>query len=206
LKRPAEGETIVGSKAMIDISSIPSDQPLRVILGGGGQSWPGWIATDKDTLDLLRPNQWAPFFRSRLADAFLCEHVWEHLTESQGQAAATLCFRWLKPGGYLRCAVPDGNFRDKAYQQNAQVGGPGPPDHPAAGHKVVYDYRRFTTLFQRAGFQVDLLEYCDEQGRFHYHQWSPDDGPIYRSLLLDHRNQGGKINNVSLIVDAQKPY
>ena len=105
----------------------------------------------------------------------------------------------------LRCAVPDANFPDAAYQRIARIGGPGPKDHPAADHKIVYDYRRFTDIFMQAGFAVDLLEYCDEQGRFHYHQWSPDQGPVYRSLLLDHRNQGATIGSVSLIIDARKP-
>ena len=190
---------------MPSVGGVPPDRPLRVIIGAGGQSWPGWIATDKTSLDLLRPELWSSFFGERRAEAFLCEHVWEHLTEDEGRAAAELCYSWLKPGGYLRCAVPDGNFPDPDYQRHARVGGPGPDDHPAADHKVLYDYHRFSELFEHAGFQVDLLEYCDERGRFHYHQWSIEDGPVYRSLLLDHRNREGKINNVSLIVDAYKP-
>ena len=51
---------------------------------------------------------------------------------------------------------------------------------------------------------MDLLEYCDEKGRFHYHQWSSEDGPVYRSLLTDHRNKNGRIAFVSLIIDAIK--
>ena len=190
---------------MIDISRIPPYQPLRVIIGAGDQQWPQWIATQKEQLDLLNPGDWQDSFHSRLADAFLCEHVWEHLTEADGRAAAALCFRWLKPGGYLRVAVPDGNFPDSDYQQLARVGGPGIVDHPAADHKTLYDYQSFSNIFTGAGFDVYLLEYCDNHGRFHYHQWSVDDGPIYRSLLLDHRNQGGVIRSVSLILDAKKP-
>ena len=109
------------------------------------------------------------------------------------------------PGGYLRCAVPDANFPDPPYQRIARIGGPGPKSHPASDHKIVYGYRRFAKVFVQAGFSVDLLEYCDEQGRFHYHQWSPDQGPVYRSLLQDHRNQAGQLVFVSLIVDARKP-
>ncbi|BBO81064.1 hypothetical protein DSCO28_16300 [Desulfosarcina ovata subsp. sediminis] len=55
-------------------------------------------------MDLLRPEDWEASFGRRLVDAFLCEHVWEHLTEAEGRAAAGLCYRWLKPGGYLRCS------------------------------------------------------------------------------------------------------
>jgi predicted SAM-dependent methyltransferase len=55
------------------------------------------------------------------------------------------------------------------------------------------------------GTRGQYLEYCDEHGRFHYNQWLPADGPIYRSLLSDHRNRDGKLGFVSLIIDAHKP-
>lgn len=184
---------------------LPAGNPLRVIIGAGAQAWPGWIPTQQDVLDLRSPPTWDALFGNRRADAFLCEHVWEHLTLMEGKAAAALCFRFLKPGGYLRAAVPDGNFPDPAYQRLARVGGPGPADHPAAGHLVCYDYLLFSSIFTHAGFTVDLLEYCDGQGRFHYNQWSPEDGPVYRSLMMDHRNRDGVIRSVSLILDAKKP-
>jgi predicted SAM-dependent methyltransferase len=190
---------------MINTSQITVSQPLRIIIGAGEQRWQGWIPTQRDELDLLRPKDWEVSFYSRPADAFLCEHVWEHLTEEEGRAAAILCFNFLKPGGYLRCAVPDANFPNPEYQNLVKIGGPGPIDHPAASHKIVYDYRLFADVFASAGFEVDLLEYCDEQGRFHYNQWSFSEGPIYRSLLLDRRNREGKIGFVSLILDARKP-
>lgn len=188
---------------MLDMRSFPLDQPLRVIIGAGTQSYPGWIATQKEQLDLLNRADWVNSFQNRRVDALLCEHVWEHLTLEQAAVAASVCFEFLKPGGYLRCAVPDGNFPDEDYQRIAR--GDVPPDHPAADHKIVYDYQLFTRLFQDAGFEVDLLEYCDEEGRFHYHQWSENGGKIYRSLLFDHRNKAGEIAFVSLIIDARKP-
>lgn len=191
---------------MIDISHIPQNQLLKVIIGAGQQSYEGWTATHQEQLDLLRRQDWEQSFGARRVDVFLCEHVWEHLTESEGQLAAALCYEFLKPGGYLRCAVPDANFPDDDYQRTVQVGGPGPKDHAAADHKVVYDCKLFTEIFVRAGFEVDVLEYCDEQGRFHYNQWALEDGPIYRSLRFDHRNQNGsQLGFVSLIVDAKKP-
>ncbi len=189
---------------MIDIREISSDKAVRIIIGAGEQHWSGWIPTQKEKLDLLNPEDWENSFRYRRADVFLCEHVWEHLTKEEGLFAAKICFQWLKPGGYLRCAVPDANFDDREYQLSARVGGPGPKDHQAADHKIVYDYLLFSGVFKQAGFEVDLLEYCDEHGRFHYNQWSPEDGPVYRSLLMDHRNQGTDIKSVSLILDAKK--
>ena len=189
---------------MLDISSHPAGMPLRIILGAGEQRWDGWIPTHREQLDLLNPDDWAASFPGPCIDALLCEHVWEHLTEDEGRAAARLCYAYLKPGGYLRCAVPDANFPDLEYQSTVQVGGPGPSEHPAADHKTVYDWQRFCAVFASAGFAVELLEWCDEEGNFHHRPWSPDDGPIYRSLRTDHRNHDGKLGFISLIVDARK--
>jgi predicted SAM-dependent methyltransferase len=190
---------------MIDISHLPTSTPLKVIIGAGRQSYPGWIATNKEQLDLCQRKDWVASFSERRVDALLCEHVWEHLTESEGRCAASICYEFLKPGGFLRCAVPDANFPNEDYQRMVQVGGPGPADHPGAGHKIVYDYKLFSDVFTSAGFKVDWLEYCDETGRFHYNQWSLEEAPIYRSLLSDHRNKDGKIGFTSLIIDAIRP-
>ncbi len=189
---------------MIDISHIPLEQPLKVIIGAGEQSFDGWLPTHKEQLDLLRREDWIASFGKRRADAFLCEHVFEHLDESEGRQAAAICYEFLRQGGYIRCAVPDANFRDETYQQLVKIGGPGPLDHPASDHKIVYDYKLLKDVFENVGFEVNLLEYCDEQGRFHYNQWSFGDGPIYRSLLSDHRNKNGSIGFVSLIIEAKK--
>jgi len=190
---------------VLDIQSTPFDQPLKIIIGAGEQRYDGWIATQKEDLDLVDPAMWAQIFGERQVDAFLCEHVWEHLTEEEGYLAAELCYHYLKPGGYLRCAVPDGYFPNEAYQRVIQVGGPGSVDHPAADHKIVYTYERFCAVFTAAGFEVDLLEYCDANGRFHYNHWNPQAGMIYRSLRFDHRNRHGELNSVSLLLDAIKP-
>ncbi|GGM20821.1 class I SAM-dependent methyltransferase [Deinococcus aerophilus] len=179
--------------------------PLRVQIGAGEQRWEGWIPTGREELDLLDRATWAAWFGDCRADALLCEHVWEHLSEEQGRAAARVCFEFLNPGGFLRVAVPDAHFPDAEYQRTVQVGGPGPRDHPAADHQVVYDAARLAGVFTQAGFTVDLLEYCDAQGRFHYHGWDVDTGPIYRSLLLDHRNREGRLGFVSIVLDAKKP-
>ncbi len=188
---------------MLDIAHIPTNEPLKIIIGAGEQSYAGWIATQQEQLDLLNHDDWVQSFSQRPVDAFLCEHVWEHLTLAEAKQAARHCYEALKPGGYLRCAVPDANFPNEAYQIMAR--GDVPPDHPAYDHKIVYDYKLFTEVFTQAGFEVDLLEYCDENGRFHYNQWNPAEGFIYRSLRHDHRNQDGQFGFISLIIDAIKP-
>lgn len=189
---------------MIDIHGFLPYEPVRIIIGAGGQRWPGWIPTDKEELDLLTPEDWERSFRSRPADALLCEYVWNHLSEAEGRRAAKLCYQYLRSGGYLRCAVPDGYFQNGYHRQKAEGSDFKRGEGPSAEHKVVYNYKLLSDVFIQAGFVVELLEYCDERGRLHYNQWSADDGPIYRSLLLDWRNQKGKIVNASLIIDAKK--
>ncbi|MDX1473628.1 MAG: hypothetical protein R3309_05615 [Reinekea sp.] len=190
---------------MIQPDVLSQYLPLNIIIGAGEQSYDGWLATGKESLDLLCETDWVKSFSERKADRFLCEHVWEHLTVEQGIQAARYCFDALRPGGLLRVAVPDGYFPDAEYQRLVQVGGPGPADHPAADHKVVYNHQTFSEVFNAVGFQVDLLEYCDERGRFHYHQWDYQTGPIYRSLLSDHRNSKDGLGFTSLVLDAIKP-
>lgn len=185
-----------------------SGKLLRVIVGGGAfdaENNPGWLSMKQDEVDLLSPQDWEHHFTPSSIDAILAEHVWEHLSLEEGLEAARRLWCYLKPGGFFRCAVPDGLFPDKNYQRMVRVGGPGPSDHPAASHQVLYDYRSLSALFESAGFKVKLLEYHDEQGRFHFTDWDPAEGMIYRSRRFDHRNQEGKLAFASLIVDALKP-
>jgi predicted SAM-dependent methyltransferase len=93
-------------------------------------------------------------------------------------------------------------YRNEWYQNMVKVGGPGPADHPAASHKIVHTYRTLKHMFEAVGFQVRLLEYCDENGD---NEWDENRGFIYRSKRFDHRNQDGELGFVSLIVDTIKP-
>ena len=60
-----------------------------------------------------------------------------NMSEEEGIAAAKNCYNLIKPDGYLRCAVPDVNFRNEAYQNIARPGRPGSKDHSAYSHKIV---------------------------------------------------------------------
>ena len=179
--------------------------PIRLIIGASSQSYPGWIQTQETELNLVRRADWERFAQPGGVQAVLMEHVWEHLTLDDAKLAALHCLEFLAPGGYVRCAVPDGLFPNAEYQRIVQIGGPGPADHPAASHKFVYDYRTLTAVFRAAGFDVHLLEWWDEEGKFSTHPWDEQDGFVYRSARFDHRNQHGVLGFTSLIIDAVKP-
>jgi predicted SAM-dependent methyltransferase len=111
-----------------------------------------------------KKDDWDQRFSPESITAILAEHVWEHLTYDDRVQAAKICYEYLKVGGYVRCAVPDALFPIEEYQNIVKIGGPGPKDHPAASHKIVHTYRTLKTMFESAGYQVQLLEYCDENG------------------------------------------
>lgn len=177
---------------------------MKVVLGAGRTQFDGWISTQESDLNLLNRADFEKMFGEQRPTAFLAEHVWEHMTLEEGVAAAKNCFDFLEDGGYIRAAVPDKNFRNEWYQNMVKVGGNGDPNHPAFSHKIVYDYKQLRTVFEQAGFEVELLEYCDESGVFHYKYWNEEDGRIGRSLRFDTRNSLEKLGMVSIIIDAKK--
>ena len=178
---------------------------MRIIIGAGKTTLDSWVSTQESELDLLNRDDFARLFSEEKPFAFLAEHVWEHMTLKDGCIAAKNCFDYLASGGYLRVAVPDANFKNEWYQDIVKVGGNGDPNHPAYTHKIVYDYKTLCAVFEKAGFVVDLLEYCDENGDFHYKYWNEQDGRIGRSMRFDTRNKNGNLGMVSIIIDAKKP-
>ncbi|PGC33563.1 SAM-dependent methyltransferase [Bacillus pseudomycoides] len=178
---------------------------IKLVIGAGEyNNNPGWLHTNEEELNLLKREDWIKRFNPNSLAVILAEHVWEHLSYEEGIEAAKVYYDFLKHSGYIRCAVPDGFFPDEEYQEGVQVGGPGPKDHPAASHKIVHNYKILKKMFEAVGFEVELLEYCDEEGDFHYNEWNGADGIIFRSKKYDPRNQGDKLVFPSLIIDAIK--
>ncbi len=174
----------------------------RIVVGTSGVFAAGWIPTDIEYLNLLRADDWRKFFPKNSLAAILAEHVWEHLTPADGLTAAKLCHDYLRPGGCLRLAVPDGFNPDPGYREWVRPGGSG---LGADDHKVLYTHESLGRLLADAGFQVEWLEYFDAGGRFHSVDWNPDDGMIHRSRRFDERNRDGRLGYTSLIADARKP-
>jgi predicted SAM-dependent methyltransferase len=189
-----------------EVNRLVIKNDIKLVIGAGEyNNNPSWIHTQEDELPLLNEKTWKIKFDHDSISAILAEHVWEHLTNEEGIEAAKICYKYLTSSGYIRCAVPDAFFPDEVYQNIVKIGGPGPKDHPAASHKIVYNHKTLSEIFETAGFKVELLEYCDENGHFHYNEWDGKDGVIFRSKRYDPRNQGDKLVAPSLILDAIKP-
>ncbi len=147
-------------------------------------------------------NRGCLFFQPSSLDAILAEHVWEHLHPYEAVVAAKMCYAFLKPGGYLRVAVPDGFHPDDSYRDAVKPGGTGAG---ADDHKVLYTYLSFRDVFINAGFDVRLQEYFDEHGEFRCNDWDPSEGMIQRSKRFDPRNSSERLAYTSIILDAIKP-
>ncbi len=182
--------------------AVADDPAARIVVGSSGVFPPGWIPTEIEFLNLLQRQDWQRFFSPGRLDAILAEHVWEHLTPADGAFAAKTCFDYLRPGGRLRLAVPDGFNPSPEYREWVRPGGSGAG---ADDHKVLYTHESITALLTGAGFKVELLEYYDAVGNFHFIDWNPADGMIHRSRRFDERNRDGRLGYTSLIVDASKP-
>lgn len=160
-----------------------------------------WIKTDIDTLNLTRANEWQEILGSLKLSNVFAEHVWEHLTPEQGDAGNKNIFNHLKKGGRFRVAVPDGYMPDPTYIDYVKPGGNGAG---ADDHKLLYNYSIMKAALEKVGFKVELLEYWDENGKFHFTDWNTEHGKVLRSRRFDKRNESGELKYTSLIVDAIK--
>lgn len=161
-----------------------------------------WYATDINTLNITKRMDWFKLLFFLKVDNIMAEHVWEHLTNEDTSSANINCFRFLKRNGVLRLAVPDGFHPDPNYIEYVRPGGNG---LGADDHKILYTYKTMKERLEDAGFKVKLLEYWDEEGQFHYIDWTNDNGYIMRSRRYDKRNVNGDLKYTSLIIDAIKP-
>jgi predicted SAM-dependent methyltransferase len=176
--------------------------PIRVIVGAGGTTQPGWLSLEENQLDIRDYYQWAERFAPSSIDAILAEHVLEHIPPTEAETAARNFFRFLKPGGYARIAVPDGYHPDPQYQFWTS------PDGWDPTHKWIPNVQTLSQLLARAGFIPTPLEYWTPDGQFIQQHWRQEDGPIGRcpgTLQNGLLSVFAGCDYTSLVVDAVKP-
>lgn len=172
------------------------------MVGSSGLVRKTWLSTQESWLDITNFNHWSKYFEFNQVDRILAEHVIEHLHPHQLKVAIENFFLFLRPGGYVRIAVPDGNHPSLEYIQRVKPGGTGPG---ASDHKVLYTFSELSQHFTDCGFIVIGLEYFDNSQIFHQTEWESKDGPILRSRNNDPRNSNDHNNYSSIIIDAVKP-
>ena len=112
----------------------------KIIIGASGQKIKGFLPTEEKYFDVENENHWYRFKYNSLTEIF-SEHVWEHLSEPFW--ASYYCYDYLKSGGVLIIAVPDGDDPE-------QVKTDKPPNW---GHKHLFTYESLKDILQRAGFE-----------------------------------------------------
>ena len=202
LYRPIRNRVVLASAKRRAAASRKAGTACHLVVGANHKFQEGWIGLERYTLDVTVAEDWARIFEPNSLDTVLAEHVWEHLPPEQAQAATALCFRYLRPGGRLRLAVPDGHFPDSEYIEFVRPGGNGPG---AWDHHELYTRTSLGRLMEGAGFGIEPLEHFDEQGQFHAVDWSADDGYIRRSTRFYRDFQFGEHFYTSLILDGIKP-
>lgn len=185
----------------VKLKELIQNPPLKLVVGAGKIFPEGWIPTDYDNLDVISPESWAALFTPNSIEMVLSEHVWEHLTLEQGTKALENIAKYLKKGGHVRIAVPDGYHSDPEYIEHVRPGGSGAG---AADHKVLYTYKTLSNSMKEAGLKPQLIEYFDEKKKFYANPLDESKGFVHRSLKNDSRNADGKPNYTSLIIDGIK--
>lgn len=192
---------IIKQKGVFFLKKAVKRGNIKLVIGASGKFEKGWTATDIDYLNLLKDEDWRRFFVPNLIEMIIAEHVWEHLTPEDALIAAKNCYKYLKPGGHLRIAIPDGNHSNSNYIDQVKPGGFG---YGSDDHKVLYTISTVSKLFESAGFKVKGLEYFDENHHFVCNDWDPEKGKIRRSKRFDERNSNNELAYTSLIIDAIK--
>lgn len=177
-----------------------SSGKLQIIIGAHNTDYANWLPTNIENLNLLEETSFQHLFGDKKASRFLAEHVFEHLTYEQALTALQNCNHYLEKGGTVRIAVPDGFHPNPEYIAMVRPGGHGEGAHD---HKILYDYKKLSEVFEKTGFRPEPLEYYDEQGQFHYKDWKVEEGFILRSRRFDKRFHE-PLGYSSLIIDGIK--
>lgn len=152
------------------------NEGIKIVVGSGGQKMEGWLATDIDQLNIVEDSAWRRLFSPGNIDRVLAEHVLEHLSLQEFDAALRNIYKYLKPGGIFRLAVPDAFHPSKYYYNLVKPGGWETPFE----HKLFFDHELVSRIAGDVGFEVRLLEYFDENGIFHSTDYKNEDGVIQR--------------------------
>jgi predicted SAM-dependent methyltransferase len=177
-----------------------SSGKLQIIIGAHNTAYENWLPTNIHSLNLLELSSFEHLFGNKKASRFLAEHVFEHISYADALIALKNCYSYLEKGGAVRIAVPDGFHPNPDYINMVKPGGHGEGAHD---HKLLYDYKKLSKVFEEAGFKANLLEYYDEEGTFHYNDWDSKDGHVIRSKRYDKRFKE-PLGYSSLIVDGIK--
>ena len=153
-------------------------RPLKVYLGSSNLQTPGFLSLPQKALDVTAANDYKRWFCLESVDTFLTEHTFEHIPLTDHYQAFGLMFKYLKPGGLVRTAVP--LYRDRHRVTSVDI---------KYGHVTFHTRGTLVRLLEEIGFtNVTALEFYDENNNVCTRPYDSCDGRIRRSFRHDERN------------------
>ena len=109
----------------------------------------------------------------------------------------------MEVGSRIRIAVPDGYNPSNDYLNNVSIGGIGPG---AEDHKQLLNYLDVKLIFNEffPDYDVQFIEYFDENSKFHSNPSLNIGKLIKRSSLSNSYNKSFNLSHLSLIFDLIK--
>lgn len=180
---------------------VGNNKEINLVIGAGGTKFENWFSTDIDTLDVTKEEDFEKYFSRKKINKVLAEHVVEHLTLNEINSMLKNIYKYSASNINFRIAVPDGFHTDTEYIQKVKPNGTG---EGAFDHKHLFNYKSLSKIAEEQNFDVILVEYWNEDGKFCSIYKNDNKGIIRRSFLNDKRNTDGKPNYTSLIIDLYK--
>jgi predicted SAM-dependent methyltransferase len=196
------------------------DRPLNIYLGSSGLKLTGFIDYSHDLFDITSSGDYAKWLCLESVDAFLTEHTFEHIETAHHRHAFQLMSKYLKPGGFIRTAVPLYPKHHVRHHIDIEY-----------GHVAFHTKQSLISMLRGIGFvNITALEYLDEDTQsLCTTTYDACKGRVMRSLKHDKRNINllnsiwpslnkssynelgdnciplKRVGAASLIVDAYKP-
>lgn len=177
---------------------ISKSKKIKLVVGAGSAHFNGWISTEEDAFDITKYLTWEKYFRNKKIDNILAEHVFEHLNFGDIRKTFSYMYKYLKNGGVLRFAVPDGYHASNYVRELTKPGGLEPG---ADNHKVFFNIDIVEKLAKEIGFKLDKIEYFDKNSFFHTKDFNFENGYIsrcsknYQGRFTDDQKEYDKLFN-----------
>ena len=142
---------------------------------------PGFLSIRREILDITNETQFRNLFCPNSVDIFFSEHTLEHVTYDGVRTAFLNFYKYLRPGGRVRLAVPDcpGNYTPT--QEDIEF-----------KHLSYWNHSNIVEVMSQTGFsQITLLEYIDTKTTpwvYRTSAWDRCLGYVTRSAKYDRRN------------------
>lgn len=194
----------------MDWNRVAGLEPIRLNLGGYGDCHPAEHYEGFVAVDLIETSEWTvahdltqPFpLPDGSVTQILSEHCLEHLPEDQLPRLLDECHRVLRPGGWMRFAVPDyGAPRNARFRERGHD-----PGH--LDHLNFPTYESLLAVVARSAFEKAEFHQYWSGGTFVDSSIEYDRGWVKRTKDNDHRNRrvglrarvGGVVKDVACLV------